>query len=311
MFRNSIIFFIVIMCMGCSNTITCNLVYDAKAGVGESALWQTEYNRLLWTDISNKKLFVYYPSEKNMVSYSLPKEIGTVVGINKSTVLLALADGLYEYTLESKALTQVLLPNIDTEHVRFNDGKCSPEGVLWVGTMDKGVTVPNSSLYKITGNYSLYEIEKGITVSNGLIWSPDGTKMYYIDSPTYTIAIYDYSIEKSEISNKRILCNTPKEWGTPDGCTIDCKGNLWVAHWGGGIVSHWDTKTGKLIDTIKIPSPNVTSVAFGGENLDVLFITTAKNWMKPGDEEKFPYAGGLFCAKVGVKGIPSNSFIKK
>jgi len=294
------------------------LVIDAKAQVGEGALWDTPTQRLYWIDIAGKMLHVYAPLERKMDSYPMPAEIGTVVVIDSANVLLVLAHGLYNFNLETKELTEKLRPEIDIERVRFNDGKCSPQGELWVGTMDIECKNPIAALYKITEYKATTEIDKNefvieqklsdITVSNGLCWSPDGFTFYYIDSPTYSIMRYVYNEKTKTISRGERLVETPKEWGTPDGCTIDERGMIWVAHWGGGKVSCWNPYTRKLMTTIEVPSPNVTSVAFGGENLDELYITTARNWMPEGSEEKFPHAGGLFVAKLGVKGVESFRF---
>jgi sugar lactone lactonase YvrE len=310
MFRKSILFSIIILIgmTQCAQNLKCDLVYDAKAGVGEGALWDEPTQRLYWIDISGKKLYMYSPETKEITSYATPKEIGTVVVIDNDNVLLVLSDGMYEFNIPKKELMPQLIPDIDTNLVRFNDGKCSPDGKLWVGTMHKGVTEPVAALYRLSENYKIKKMVDSVTVSNGIIWSPDGTKMYYIDSPTRTVVSYDYDVKRAEISNKKCVVNTPKEWGNPDGCTIDSKGNIWIAHWGGGIVSCWNPQTGKLVDTIHVPAPNVTSVAFGGKDKDILFITTARNWMKPGDEEKYPHAGGLFCIRPGVSGIKSYSY---
>jgi sugar lactone lactonase YvrE len=286
----------------------CNLVYDAKAGVGEGALWDATTQRLYWIDVTGKKLYKYTPANKEMHSYEMPKMISTVVVIDSVNLLVALEDGIYEFNLQTKNLQAKQIPAIDSSKVRFNDGKCSPDGKLWVGTMDLGVTNPVASLYSVSKDYSIKEELTGITVSNGITWSPDGTKMYYVDSPTYTIVSFDYDKKTAKISNKKIIATTPKLWGSPDGNCIDADGMLWVAHWGGGIVSRWNTTTGELMDSIKVPAPNVTSVAFGGEKKDILFITTARNWMKPGEEEKYPQAGGLFSVKPNVTGVDSYKF---
>ncbi len=315
----TVIVIMSIFTTSCTETpLQCELVIDAKAQVGEGALWDVSTQRLYWIDIAGKTLHVYCPLQKKMDSYPMPTEIGTVVAIDSSKVLLALAHSICEFNLETKELTEKLRPEIDIEQIRFNDGKCSPQGELWVGTMDVECKNPIAALYKITEYNATTEIDKNefaieqklsnITVSNGLCWSPDGFTLYYIDSPTYSIMRYVYNEKTRTISRGEILVETPKEWGTPDGCTIDERGMIWVAHWGGGKVSCWNPYTRKLITTIEVPAPNVTSVAFGGKNLDELYITTARNWMPEGSEEKFPLAGGLFVAKPGVKGVEGFQF---
>lgn len=284
------------------------LVFDAKAQVGEGALWDLPTQRLYWIDIAGKTLHMYSPRNKKLDSYPMPDEIGTVVVIDSSKVLLALAHNLSEFNLETMELTEVLRPEIDASSVRFNDGKCSPNGELWVGTMDLDTKNPIAALYKIDNKYEISKQLSNIAVSNGICWSPDGFTMYYIDSPTYSIQSFVFNKETNSISRGKKIIDTPKEWGTPDGCTIDERGMIWVAHWGGAKVSCWNPYTRKLLTTIDVPAANVTSVAFGGENLDELYITTARNWMPEGGEEKYPLAGGLFVAKPGVKGIESYRF---
>lgn len=304
------IILVATMLTQCTTKREVKLVFDAKAGVGEGALWDYKNNRLLWIDITGKTFYILNSHDASMHSYAMPKEIGTVVPISEDTVLLALSDGMYEFCISSKTLVQKSRPDIDTALVRFNDGKCSPDGALWVGTMDHGVTKPIAALYRVSADYSVRQMADGVTVSNGITWSPDGSTMYYIDSPTYTVVAYDYDVKRSEISNKRVVIQTPKEWGSPDGNTIDAQGMLWVAHWGGGVVSRWNPQTGELLDTISVPSPNVTSVALGGSDKKTLYITTARNWMKPGDEIRYPHAGGLFAVEVEVSGIETHYFKK-
>jgi|SRR5690554_339136 len=314
MYRKSI--FIFVLCMSVVTLLTSctmnskdvQLVYDAKAGVGEGAMWDYKNNRLLWTDISGKKFFVYYPETSDMFSYQLPQEIGTVVPMDSNMVVMALANGIFTFSFDTKELKAQVLPDIDTARVRFNDGACAPDGSLWLGTMDYNVTEPIASLYKVGPGFSISKKMDSVTVSNGISWSLDGSKMYYIDSPTYSVVQFDYDTVRADISHKTKIISTPKRWGTPDGSTLDEEGMLWIAHWGGGIVSRWNPETGTLLDTLVVPAPNVTSVAFGGKDKDLLFITTARNWMQPGDEDKYPLAGGLFVAKPGVRGIDACYF---
>lgn len=313
MFRNVIIS--VVMIASCVHLTSCipqnnsvELVYDAKAGVGEGALWDSEHNRLLWIDITGKVLYIYYPDSREMHQYAMPSEIGTVVPLDSNSLVLALAHSICTFYIHEKILHAELLPDIDTTAVRFNDGKCAPDGSLWVGTMDYGVSEPIAALYRVSQGFKIEEKLDSITVSNGIIWSPDGTQMYYIDSPTYRVDAFDYRVETSDVSNRRTVIRIPQTWGSPDGSAIDEEGMLWIAHWGCGKVSRWNPLTGALLDTISVPAPNVTSVAFGGAEKDILFITTARNWMQEGDEERYPLAGGLFAIKPGVRGIQTYTF---
>ena len=132
--------------------------------------------------------------------------------------------------------------------------------------------------------------------------------MYYNDTPTGTIQAFDYDDETGNITKRRVAVKIPNGIGAPDGMTIDAEGNLWVALWGGGIVGKFNPLTGELLQKIKLPAPNVSSCAFGGKNLDVLYITTARQWMNEEQLKKFPLSGGLFSVKPGVKGIPAEFY---
>ena len=149
-----------------------------------------------------------------------------------------------------------------------------------------------------------------VTISNGVAWSPDGTKMYYQDTPTRCVSQFDFNEEKGEISNRKEVIQLPEELGTPDGNTIDEEGMLWVANWGAACVTRWNPNTGELLQKIDVPALNVSAVAFGGEHLDELYITTAALWMPEGEEKNYPDAGKLFVVKPGVRGIKCNYFKK-
>lgn len=292
--------------------IKCNLLLDSKSWVGEGAIWDYKNDRLLWIDIEQQYLHVYYPADSTKnISIKTPAKIGTVVPFTKDTCIVALNDGIYSYSFSQNTFIKLSDIIIDTSLNRFNDGKCGPDSRLWVGTMHKSAQKPTGSLYCFDKKIKAKEVLTGITVSNGISWSPDGTKMYYIDSPTSKVVQYDYDSKSGKISNPKDIINIPLEYGTPDGSTIDENGNLWIAMWNGGNVGCWNPNTGKLIQVITVPAWNITSIAFGGKDLDTLYITSAKLWIPTGYDKKFPLSGGLFTCKPGVKGIQANYFKQK
>ena len=155
---------------------------------------------------------------------------------------------------------------------------------------------------------SVRRVLTDITVSNGMAWSPDASTFYFIDSPTRKIRAFDYERATGEISNERVAVEVPKSMGAPDGMTIDENGNLWVALWGGRKVACWDPGSARLEATIDVRADQVSSCAFGGPNLDELYITTAREGL---DEDRLrtqPLAGGLFRAKPGPRGLPTRCF---
>jgi sugar lactone lactonase YvrE len=132
--------------------------------------------------------------------------------------------------------------------------------------------------------------------------------MYYIDTPTKKVVEYKYNNETGDITNPRDAILIPDSLGSPDGSTLDSEGMLWIAMWGGSCVTRWNPTTGELLDKIDIPAKNVTSIAFGGKNLDVMYITSAKIYLDESDIEKYPLSGRLFTLKSKYKGIPCNYF---
>ena len=157
----------------------------------------------------------------------------------------------------------------------------------------------------------LYDyVYDSVTISNGIVWTSDKKTMYYIDTPTSTIKEFDYNNETGEISNGKIAVKIPIKLGFPDGMTIDEENMLWVGMWNGNAVIRFNPKTGKVISKVEVPAHNITSCAFGGENLEMLYITSARVDMTEEELIKYPLAGSLFKVNPGVKGVKSN-FYKK
>jgi len=287
-----------------------NLVIDAKATLGEGAIWDYKNNRILWIDIEECSLNIFYPNEKENRKIKLNQKIGTVVPVEifENVVLIALEDGIYYLVLASEHVYKMIDLESKIKNNRFNDGKCDPAGRFWVGSMDMNLSEGKGSLYCIDTNLSVKKNISGVTISNGIAWSVDSTMMYYIDTPTRAVAEYRYNIETASIKYSRIAIEIEKELGYPDGMTIDSEGKLWIAMWGGGYVTRWDPETGKLLEKIELPALNVTSCAFGGKNLDTLYITSAIEGVSEENRNKYPFNGGLFSVKPGITGIKANYF---
>ena len=284
------------------------LEYKVKARLGEGAFWNHKTQELYWVDIEDQLLNIYNPQTKKNRSLPTPSKIGTVVPRNTNETIVALQDGIYTMNLKSGDV--VLLSDIEsglTEN-RFNDGKCDPSGRLWVGSMALKMQSYRASLYMVdtTGNAQL-KLDK-VTISNGIAWSSDQKTMYYIDTPTGMIRAFDFDNEIGDISNERVVVKVPNSMGFPDGMTIDSEDMLWVGMWNGNAVIRCNPKTGKIISKIEVPAHNVTSCAFGGKNLDTLYITTASIDMTKEEKAAYPLAGSLFKADPEVVGIKSVFF---
>jgi len=201
---------------------------------------------------------------------------------------------------------------------RFNDGKCDPQGRLWVGTMGYepvpgDLDEKKGTLYKFDLDGSLSKHVDMIDIANGIAWTADNKTMYYIDTFTYRVDAFDFDAVHGKISNRRPAFDFKLNGitGVPDGMTIDSNGNLWVAVFAGKRVLHVDPREGKLIDYIEFPTVNITSVAFGGPNLDILYATSAQHGLSPEEKAAQPDAGCLFkITNTGAKGLSAGSNYK-
>jgi sugar lactone lactonase YvrE len=285
------------------------VVFDIKAQLGEGAIWNPRDNRLWWVDIEKGILHVFNPVDGKDIEYPMGRRIGTVVPTESGKALVALEDGLNFFDPASGKFSFIADPEADLPPIRYNDGKCDPAGRFWVGSMGLEPPINNrASLYRLDHDLKINKMLDSITVSNGICWSIDKTKMYYIDTPTMKVRVFDYDDETGNISNEKTAVEIPEGMGGPDGMTIDSEGNLWICLWGGACVGCFDPETGELVRRIDVPAKNVTSCAFGGKDLKTLFITTASISMSPEDSTKYPLAGNLFAIDLNVKGVPAFFF---
>ena len=157
-------------------------------------------------------------------------------------------------------------------------------------------------------DHTVHRRLENVTISNGIVWTGDRRTMYYIDSPTCRVDAFDYDVDSGELSNRRTAVEVPQALGWPDGMAIDEDDNVWIAMWAGNAVTHWDPRTGKQLGVVEVPASQVTSCAFGGPNLDELYITCARIDLSEEQLQKEPHAGGLFKASPGVRGVPAVAF---
>lgn len=295
------------------NTIDMNIkpVLDIKARLGEGPIWNHELKQLYWIDIEGRQLHVYTPEADSLRSYATQERIGTVVPMEGGDALVALQNGIHSIDLASGELTLLVNPLDTLPDIRFNDGKCDPAGRFWVGTMHLEARKGAASLYVMEHDHSIRKVLDDITISNGILWSPDHTNMYYIDTPTRQVRAFEYDIATGEISSPKIAITVPEELGMPDGMTIDEEGMLWIGLWGGSAVARFNPETGEFIQKIEVPALNVTACAFGGDNLETLYITTASIGMNEEEQEKYPLAGRLFAVRPGVKGVTADFYKDK
>jgi len=276
---------------------------DGQCRLGEGAIWDTKKQVLWWIDILPGILHCYDPASDSDREWEIGQMIGTVVSKASGGLMVALENGFASFDPVSNRLNIVSDPESDIPTNRFNDGKCDPAGRFWAGTMAISEVAGAGALYCLDGAGECSKHVENISVSNGIVWTADQKTMYYIDSPTRQIDAFDYDIETGLISNRRTAVEMPQGVGNPDGMTIDAEDNLWVAMWGGWCVLHVNPRTQKVLDKVDVAASNVTSCAFGGADLQDLYITSARNNLEKSGVPDQPQAGGLFRARTDVKGV--------
>ncbi len=285
-------------------TYQAECIIDEQNQLGEGPVWDDRLQEIFWVDIEGCTLHRLRPSDGRRTQHQFPHKIGAAVPAQDGTWILALADGFYRFDLENGVSTLIAHTKDANPANRMNDGKCDPSGRFWAGTMS-AKWQRDANLYMLDNGQLSHRLSE-VGCSNGLAWNADATIMYYIDSFERIVYAFDYDAATGAISNRRPAITYPdiEGEGGPDGMSIDAEGMLWIGHWGGSQVGRWNPLTGEKLATIPIPVLNVTSCAFGGVNLDELYITTARVGNDEAALRKQPQAGGLFRVKLDVAGLP-------
>jgi sugar lactone lactonase YvrE len=288
-------------------TDKANLLLKTEATLGEGPVWDHRTNQLYWVDIVNKIVNRYDPKLDQNSTFDIGQDVSCIVPRESGGFVLGVREGLA--SVDANINDFKLIVEKKAKGIRFNDGKCDLAGRFWVGTIADDVKEGAASLYCLNTDLSLALKIPNVTISNGLAWTADNKKLFYIDTPTRQVVSYDYDIESGNIENKKVIIELDQQMGFPDGMTIDEKGDLYVSMWEGGKVIRINPITGILLDIIEVPGAKlVTSCTFGGDNLDELFITTARLGLNDSDLKGQPNAGSLFKFHPGVKGLPASIF---
>ena len=280
------------------------VLVDANARLGEGALWDARSGKLAWVDILGRRMYLTDPETGATESIEVPLDIGTIVPRRAGGFVAALEDGFW--IVGDGASRRIASIAEAGPGLRFNDGKCDPAGRFWAGTMAYDEAPGAGCLYRLDGRARVTRMLENVTISNGMAWSRDARTMYYIDTSTHRIDVFDYALSTGEISNRRPHVWIPPALGSPDGMTIDADGGLWVALWGGGAVHRY--VDGRLDRVIELPVSQPTSCAFGGPDLDQLFVTSAWKDLSAGARRAQPLAGSLFRCRPGVRGVQPFAF---
>lgn len=278
------------------------LLFDAKATLGEGPVWDEKSRSLYWTDILENKIY-----RGGDCLARLDSHVGCLAPSSDGTLLLGLQRGLASFDLETRAAR--ILRTLESEPAsnRVNDGKCDPRGRFLFGTMDMNEKEAAGSLYSFDGK-EIARLLGGIRISNGLAWSPDLNALYYIDTPTRQVQAFDYDLETGQIANARIAFEIPAALGFPDGMTSDLQGNLWIAMWGGAQITKWNPNAGELLEQIPVPALHTSSCVFGGKDMNELYVTSARIGMSEADLRNYPLSGGVFKIETKAEGMRTFEF---
>jgi L-arabinonolactonase len=286
------------------------LALDAQNHLGESPLWSAREQALWWVNCEQAaELHRWQPESGAHDIWPMPQRIGGFVHKADGGLLLALADGVYDFDLESEALTLRASSPLPP-HVRLHECGCDRQGRLWVGSFDHHFPADRDaaggSWFRLDGNALLPVIE-GVSVSNGLAFSPDGRTLYCANTPSRCVEAFDLEPATGDLSNRRFFLTLAPGDGHIDGATVDAEGGYWLAVVATGTVRRY-RPDGTLDQTIALPCSNPTKPAFGGTNMETLYVTSTKLVIKtdaPGVEGN----GGLFALQSGRSGIEDSLFI--
>ncbi|MFF7734755.1 SMP-30/gluconolactonase/LRE family protein [Streptomyces sp. NPDC007984] len=270
----------------------------AEAELGEGPTWDAANGRLLWIDILGSRLHTYDPATGRRTVRRTEQHIGAVKPRAGGGLVLNLRDGIGLLDPDGgfRWLHHEPVPGR-----RANDAAVAPDGALWAGTMRYDEAPGGGTLSRVTGDGSVVVVLDDVAVSNGTGWSPDGRRMYYVDSPTRRVDVFDHA--DGRITGRRTLTEIEEGAGFPDGLTVDAEGCVWVALWQGSAVRRY-TPDGDLDRVVELPVPLVTACAFGGPDLSDLYITTAR----VGLTDPPALAGSLFVVPGAGKGLAQPPF---
>ena len=289
-----------------TRTIDVEVVVDVGADLGESPLWDSVARQLVWVDIIPGVIHrLDVDSGRDDRVHELGPTVGAVAIRHDGGFVLARNNG-FALLDDDGTLAEIGVDG-DWSGKRMNDGKCDPTGRFWAGSIVMDKSAPDGALYRLDADISTEQVLGGLTVSNGLGWSPDAATMYYIDSLAGGVDAYRFDAPSGGLSDRRQLVDIPFEHGEPDGLTVDSTGCVWFAIWRAGEVRRY-TPDGRLDTIVRVPASLSTSCCFGGSDFDTLFVTSAQCDLNPEQRAAEPLAGAVFACHPGIDGLPATRF---
>lgn len=274
--------------------------------LGESVAWDPIAEQLWWTDIHERRLYRYDPRSGSLATFELPERLGSFGFLaDGERLVAAFESGFALYHPQSGHTEWVTRPKHEATNVRLNDGRVDRQGRFWAGSMTEGPGEPRGKLYCLCGREARVHLT-GIAISNSICFSPDGRYLYFADSPHRTIVRFDIDEKSGALSNRRIFVRTP-QGAFPDGANVDAEGHLWSAHWSAGRIVRY-APGGAVSGELEVPAAQPTCIAFGGRDLNLLFVTSAREGLSAAALRAQPNAGDLFVYSTNVTGLPDQRF---
>lgn len=287
--------------------VEIDCVFKAQDVLGEGPIWNESDSSLYWCDNIRSLVHRYDSRSRAVKTWQMSEEIGSLVFRNNGGIIAGMKSGFCFVDLEANTVENIAIAEPDTGNC-LNDGKCDRRGRYWCGTINRDLKTPNGGLYRLDPDLTCHTMETGIIASNGLAFSPDDRTLYFCDSRQDTVWAYDFDIDSGAISNKRVFLSTKDVPGRVDGATVDTEGNYWCAHihdW--HVVCH--SPEGREVRRIRLPVQHPTMCTFGGENYDVMYVTSGTRFLDAKIHGDQPLAGSLFAIHgVGAQGLPEPKF---
>lgn len=287
--------------------LALEVVLGVPMDIGEGPIWDAVSRTLLLVDSTLGRIYRLDPASRRVSHRDVGQQIGVAIPRRRGGLVASSQAGLLAVD-EAGGTVDVIVPvEPDRPHNRMNDARCDSRGRLWSGTFSLKFERAAGTLYRIDPDLGLTAVQPGISISNGIAWSPDETTMYYVDTGARRIDAFDYDIPTGGARNRRAFVKFGREEGLPDGLAVDAEGHLWVALYYGGVVRRY-SPAGEWVGTITLPVARVTSCGFGGPDLGDLYTTTATHLVEDDGRPHEAEAGFLFCCRPGVPGLQSHPF---
>lgn len=281
------------------------LALDARMELGESPVWDERTRTLLLVDVVRGTIVRFEPTRRAAETVAvLDDPVGSIALRRGGGLVAAAGTAVVLFDEQSSSAVVARLPAAGG--LRFNDGACDAQGRYWVGTMALDSTPGRGTLWRYDDR-GLAPIVAPVSISNGIDWSADGTRMYYVDTPSRRVEVFAFGAQDGSLSRRRTLVEIEAEGGFPDGLTVDAEDHVWVALWDGWAVRRY-RPDGVLDRVVALPVSRPTSCAFGGDALGDLYVTSARGDLSAAELELQPHAGGLFVLRPGVCGRAPNRF---